>query len=79
MFEFHLRILEVGPGEYAGVVEGFPDFMVTGTSIAQTERDLVAVLIEHLRNLLRYDPHRLWLDDFPTARVVKVYMAPGVG
>ena len=48
MFEFRLRILEVGPGQYAGVVDGFPDFLVTGTSIAETECDLVAVLIGEL-------------------------------
>jgi hypothetical protein len=76
MFEFRLRILEVGPGQYAGIVDGFPDFLVTGTSVAQTERDLVAVLIGQLQQLLNYDRHRLWLDDFPTVQSVRLDVSP---
>ena len=76
MFEFRLRILEVGPGEYAGVIDGFPDFLVTGTSIAQTERDLVAVLLGPLQQLLHYDRHRFWLDEFPTIRIVNLFLKP---
>jgi hypothetical protein len=76
MFEFRLRILEVGPGQYAGVVDGFPDFLVTGTSIAQTERDLVVVLIGQLRRLLGYDRSRFWLDDFTTVRVIRFWLSP---
>jgi hypothetical protein len=72
MFEFRLRILEVGPGEYAGVVDGFPDFLVTGTSVAQTERDLVAVLIGQMQLLLHYDRPRFWLDEFLTVRTCRV-------
>jgi hypothetical protein len=79
MFEFRLRILEVGPGQYAGVVDGLPDFLVTGTSIPQTERDLVAVFVGQLQQLLHYDRQRFWLDDFPAVRIVKVYVAPGLG
>jgi hypothetical protein len=74
MFEFRLRILEVGPGQYAGIVDGFPDFLVTGTSITQTERDLVAVLIGQVQQLPHYDRHRFWLDEFPTVRVVRVFL-----
>jgi hypothetical protein len=79
MFEFRLRILEVGPGQYTGIVDGFPDFLVTGTSIAQTERDLLAVLIGQLQQLLRYDRHRLWLDEFPTVSTMGVYLTPRAG
>jgi hypothetical protein len=74
MFEFRLRILEVGPGQYAGVVDGFPDFLVTGTSIIQTERDLVAVLIGQLQQLLHYDRHRFWLDDFVTVSLTRIML-----
>jgi hypothetical protein len=76
MFEFRLRILEVGPGEYAGVVDGFPDFLVTGTSIAQTERDLVVVLVEQLRRLLNYRPVPCGLGEFPTVRRVRLFLRP---
>jgi hypothetical protein len=79
MFEFRLRMLEVGPSEYAGVVDGFPDFIVTGTSIAQTERDLVAILIGQLQRLLNYDWHRFGLDEYPTVNVIRMRLSPWEG
>jgi hypothetical protein len=75
MFEFRLRILEVSPGQYAGIVDGFPDFLVTGTSIGQTERELIEVLIGQLQRLLNYDRHRFWLDEFPTVRFLRVTLS----
>ena len=74
MFEFRLRILQVGPGEYAGVVDGFPDFLVTGTSIAETERQLVTVLVEQLRCLLNYRPMPYGLDEFPAVRSLRLFL-----
>jgi hypothetical protein len=79
MFEFRLRILEVGPREYAGVIDGFPDFLVTRPSIPQTERDLVAVLFGQLRGLLHYDRHHYWLDEFPAVRVARLHLSCLVG
>jgi hypothetical protein len=76
MFEFRLRILEAGPGEYTGVVDGFPDFLVTGTSMVKTEHDLVAALIVQLQGLLRYGGHRLWLDEFPTVHEQRLILSP---
>jgi hypothetical protein len=78
MFEFRLRILEVGPGQYAGVVDGFPDFLVTGKSVPQTEQDLVSVLVGQLQLLLHYGRHRFWLDEFPTVRTFRFFLSPGV-
>ena len=79
MFEFRLRILEVGHGEYAGVVDGFPDFLVMGNSVAQVERELVVVLVEQIRRLLNYRPIPYGLDEFPTVRRVRLSLSPALG
>ena len=79
MFEFRLRILEVGPGSYAGVVDGFPDFLVTGDSIPQVEWELVVVLVEQIKRLLNYRPVPYGLDEFPTARGIRLRLSAVLG
>ena len=79
MFEFRLRILEVSPGEYAGVVDGFPDFFVTGSSMPQVERELVVVLVEQVRRLLNYRPAPYGLDEYPTVRRIRLRLSAVLG
>ena len=74
MFEFRLRILDVGEGSFLGIVEGFPDVMVHATSAAGAEADLVRALAGHLEQLQDYEATRIELDDFPTVRVVRLFL-----
>jgi hypothetical protein len=81
MFEFRLRILDVrerdtGPPSFLGIVEGFPDVLVHATSVAQTERDLMNALSEHLKQLQDHEATRLELDDFPTVRLTRLWLSP---
>ncbi len=75
MFEFRLRILDVGEGSYLGIVEGFPDVMVHATSAQQAEADLVRALDAHLEGLQDCEATRLELDDFPTVRVARLWLS----
>lgn len=75
MFEFRLRILDVGEGSYLGIVEGFPEVMVCATSASQAEADLAGALSDHLERLQNREATRLELDDFPTVRVVRLYVS----
>ncbi|MFZ0698990.1 MAG: hypothetical protein WAN74_02185 [Thermoplasmata archaeon] len=79
MFEFRLRILDVGEGSYLGIVEGFPEVMVHATSAHQAEADLTRALIAHLESLQDLEATRLELDDFPTVRVVRLWLSPQTG
>jgi predicted RNase H-like HicB family nuclease len=74
MFEFRLRILDVGEGSYLGIVEGFPDVMVHARSPSQAEADLVRALGAHLEGLQDREATRIELDDFPTIRVRRLYL-----
>jgi len=40
MFEFRLRVLDVGRGSFLGIVEGFPEVLVHATYALEAERDL---------------------------------------
>ena len=51
MFEFRLRILDVGEGSFLGIVEGFPDVMVHAASACQAEADSDRALGTHLESL----------------------------
>lgn len=73
MFEFRLRILDVGEGSFLGIVEGFSEVLVYATTVQQAERDLVNALAEHLRRLMDHEATRLELDDFPTVRIVRLF------
>ncbi|NNN17095.1 MAG: hypothetical protein HKL79_01855 [Thermoplasmata archaeon] len=75
MFEFRLRVLDVGEGSFLGIVEGFPEVMVHAWSAGQAEADLVRALDAHLESLLDREATRLQLDDFPTVRVVRLHLA----
>jgi predicted RNase H-like HicB family nuclease len=75
MFEFRLRILDVGEGSFLGIVEGFPEVLVHSTTVEQAERDLVNALAEHLNRLVNYDATRLELDDFPTMRLARLRLS----
>ena len=79
MFEFRLRILDVGDGYYLGIVEGFPEILVHATSPGQAERDLVNALAEHLRRVQDRESTRIDWDDFPTLRLMRLYLSPRVG
>jgi hypothetical protein len=82
MLEIRLRILDVreretDPFSYLGIAEGFPDVLVHATSVEQAERDLVNAVEEHLRRLMDHEATRLQLDDFPTVRVVHLFLGRG--
>ncbi len=76
MFEFRLRILDVGEGSYLGIVEGFPEVLVHAISASQAEADLRRALDAHLESLQDHEATRLELDEFPTVRTVRVYLIP---
>jgi hypothetical protein len=76
MFEFRLRILDVGEGSFLGIVEGFPDVLVHATSPGQAEADLTRALVDHLTRLQDGEATRIDWDDFPTVRAVKLLLAP---
>ena len=79
MFEFRLRVLDVGESSFLGIVEGFPDVMVHATSPSQAETDLVRALAAHLESLQDSEATRLQLDDFPTVRVARLLLCARVG
>ncbi|NNN17091.1 MAG: hypothetical protein HKL79_01835 [Thermoplasmata archaeon] len=72
MFEFRLRILDVGEGSYLGIVEGFPEVMVHATTVQQAERDLTNAFGEHLRRLMDREATRIDWDEFPTVKVARL-------
>ena len=82
MFEFRLRILDAresdtDPNSFLGIVEGFPEILVHANSIAQAGVDLTNALAEHLRSLQNRAATRLELDDYPTVRVLDVFLLSG--
>ncbi len=89
MFEFRMRILDVrerdtDPPSFLGIVEGFPEVLVHTTSPEEVERDLTNALSEHLRRLQDREATRIDWDDYPTVRMVTLYVLlhlvrPGVG
>jgi hypothetical protein len=79
MFEFRLRILDVrerdtDPPSFLGIVEGFPGILVHASSPGQAETDLANALAEHLTRLQDREATRIDWDDFPTVRVVRLYL-----
>jgi hypothetical protein len=81
MLEFRLRVLDVreregDPPSFLGIAEGFPEILVHATSIVQAERDLTNALIKYLRQLQDHGATRLEFDDFPTVKVVWLYLGP---
>ena len=79
MFEFRLRILDArerntDPPSFLGIVEGFPQIMTHSTSVGQAEIDLTNALEDHLRRLVDNESTMLQLDDFPTIRVLSMYL-----
>ncbi|MGP8159017.1 MAG: hypothetical protein ACLPWO_05365 [Thermoplasmata archaeon] len=72
MFEFRLRILDVGEGSLLGIVEGFPEVLVHATSLGQAEADLTGALADHLKRLQDLEATRIDGDDFPTVRVARI-------
>jgi hypothetical protein len=84
MFEFRLRILDVreregDPPSFLGIVEGFPQILVNATSAGETEADLFRALVDYLSRLQDREATRLDLDDFPTVRVVRLYLGSRAG
>jgi hypothetical protein len=76
VFEFRLRILDAGEGSFLGIVEGFPEILVHATSPRQAEADLTRALVDHLTRQQDREATRLDSDDFPTVRVVRLYISP---
>jgi len=79
MFEFRLRILDVreketDPFSFLGIVEGFSEILVHSGSIAQAERDLESALEDHLTRLQDRETTRIDWDDFPTVRLMRLYI-----
>jgi hypothetical protein len=72
MFEFWLRILDVGPSSFIGIAEGFPQILTHSTSVKQAEIDLTNSLVEQLKGLNDSEETRLELDDFPTVREIRI-------
>jgi hypothetical protein len=79
MFEFRLRILDVGEGSFLGIVEGFPEILVHATSPGQAEADLTRALVDHLERLQDREATRIDWDDFPTVRLARLYLSPCAG
>jgi hypothetical protein len=81
MFEFRLRILDVreresDPPSFLGIVEGFPHVLVHATTASQAERDLTSALVDYVEGLRDQHSTRIEWDDYPTTRVLKVYLGP---
>jgi hypothetical protein len=72
VFEIRLRSPDVGEGYFLGIAEGFPEVLVYGRSVRETEADLTRALIAHLEKLRDLEATRLELYDFPTVRVVRL-------
>ncbi|MCI4346953.1 MAG: hypothetical protein L3K07_09430 [Thermoplasmata archaeon] len=79
MFEFCLRVLDVGRGSFLGIVEGFPEILVHAASAGVAEADLVRALVTHLDRLQNREPTWLQLDDFPTVRSTRIMLMPPLG
>jgi len=79
VFEIRLRVLEAGPGSYLGIVEGFPQVLVHATTAAQAEADATRALADHLERSMDCEATRIQYDDFPTVRVVSLYLQPQAG
>ena len=78
------RILDVrerdtDPPSFLGIVEGFPEVLAHATSAAQAEADLMRALVDHFHRLEDLEPTRIDWDDFPTVRVVRLYLNPHAG
>ena len=81
MFEFRLRILDAreratDPPSFLGIVEGFPEILVHATSAKQAETGLLDALRECLARLMNHGATRIDWDDFPTVRMIRVYLNP---
>ena len=60
-------------------MEGFPEVLVHAYSAQEAEADVTRALIDHLQRLQDHEATRLELDDFPTVKVVKLYVSPQAG
>jgi hypothetical protein len=72
MFAFRLRILEVGPDSYLGIVERFPMIMAHAESAVKCGAQLTSLLASYLEGLRDEEATRIQLDDFPTVRVARL-------
>jgi predicted RNase H-like HicB family nuclease len=79
VFAFKLRILDVGPNSYLGIVEGFPQILAHAESTAECEAQLTRLLTAYLEGLRDEDATQLQLDDFPTVRVSRLLVLPLAG
>jgi hypothetical protein len=79
MFEFRLRVMDAGGGSFLGIVEGFPELLVHAASAGDAEADLVRAIVAHLDRLQNREATWPQLDDFPTVRVVRLWLGPMLG
>jgi hypothetical protein len=76
VFEFRLRVLDVGGGSFLGIVEGFPELLVHAASAGDAEADLVRALVAYLERLQNCEATWPQFDDFPTVRVLRLVVSP---
>jgi predicted RNase H-like HicB family nuclease len=84
MFEFRLRILDVrerenDPPSFLGIVDGFPQVMAHAASTTEAERDLTAALGEHLARIQDREATRIDWDEFPTVRIIRLFLGEESG
>jgi hypothetical protein len=79
VFEFRLRVLDVGGGSFLGIAEGFPELLVHAASAGDAEADLVRALVDHLDRLQNREATWPQLDDFPTVRCARILLMPPLG
>ena len=74
-----MRERDADPPSFLGIVEGFPQIMTHSTSVDKAEIGLTNALAEHLERLHDREATRIDWDDFPTVRVVRLYLTKGCG
>jgi predicted RNase H-like HicB family nuclease len=79
MLEFRIRVLDVHPDGFIGLVEGLPPLLAHAESAEEAEVEAVHLLEAHLERLMDRDETRIERDDFPTVRVTRLFLRPEVG
>jgi hypothetical protein len=69
VFAFQLRVLDVGPQSYLGIVEGFPMIMAHAESAGECDAQLTRMLVAYLEGLRDEEATRIEVDDLPTVRI----------
>jgi hypothetical protein len=59
-------------------VEGFPEILVHAVTAQQAEADLVRGLEDYLDRIQNREDTRIDHDSFPTVRVARLFLSPGL-